>query len=96
MKQLMSVVRGLFSVLTALFLVVPINLSGQGYHIEVTMKGLSKDTLILGEYFTSRMVPKDTIVLDKNGVELGAFIKGKFVEAKRKSLGDFWTNEKEQ
>lgn len=42
-------------------------LNGQGYRIEVDIKGLSADTLILGEYFTSRMVPKDTLVLDKNG-----------------------------
>ncbi len=42
-------------------------LSGQGYRIEVDIKGLSGDTLILGEYFTSRMVPKDTLILQKNG-----------------------------
>jgi len=64
----MIISRGLFSVLAALLLVTPFSLSGQGYRIEVTMEGLSQDTLILGEYFTSRMVPKDTIVLDKKGV----------------------------
>ncbi len=42
-------------------------LNAQGYRIEVDIKGLSGDTLILGEYFTSRMVPKDTLVLQKNG-----------------------------
>ncbi len=43
-------------------------LHGQGYHIEVQLEGLSNtDTLILGEYFTSRMMTKDTIVLDKKG-----------------------------
>jgi len=31
------------------------------------MEGLSNDTVILGEYFTSRMVPKDTILVDRNG-----------------------------
>ncbi len=31
------------------------------------MKGLSGDTLVLGEYFTTRMIPKDTLVLDKKG-----------------------------
>ena len=63
----MIVFRGFFSVLAALFLIVPCTLSGQGYRIEVNMEGLSNDTLILGEYFTSRMVPKDTLVLDKSG-----------------------------
>ena len=42
-------------------------LIAQGYRIDVQFKGLSGDTLILGEYFTTRMIPKDTIVLDKNG-----------------------------
>jgi len=40
----------------------------QGYRIEVEMKGLSSgDMLILGEYFTSRMVPMDTIRVDRSG-----------------------------
>jgi thiol-disulfide isomerase/thioredoxin len=39
----------------------------QGYNIKVFMEGLSGDTLILGEYFTSRMIPKDTVVLDRKG-----------------------------
>ncbi len=39
----------------------------QGHRIDVSIKGLSGDTLILGEYFTSRMIPKDTIVLDDKG-----------------------------
>ena len=47
------------------------SLSAQGYRIEVKFKGLSNDTIILGEYFTSRMIPKDTTVLDQNG--LGVF-----------------------
>jgi len=42
-------------------------MSAQGYRIEVEFKGLSKDTIILGEYFTSRMIPKDTMVLDQMG-----------------------------
>ncbi len=42
-------------------------LLAQGYRIEVEIKGLSSDTVILGEYFTSRMIPKDTIVLDQKG-----------------------------
>lgn len=49
------------------FFFIPVILLGQGYRIEVTMNGLSRDTLILGEYFTSRMVPKDTVVLDLKG-----------------------------
>lgn len=39
----------------------------QGYRIEFEIQGASNDTLILGEYFTSRMIPKDTIVLDPKG-----------------------------
>ena len=45
-------------------------MSAQGYRIEVEFKGLSNDTIILGEYFTSRMIPKDTIVLDQKGTGL--------------------------
>jgi thiol-disulfide isomerase/thioredoxin len=44
------------------------SLFGQGYRIEVEIQGLSNDTLILGEYFTSRMVPKDTILVDAKGM----------------------------
>ena len=51
----------------SLFLLVAMNLYGEGYSIEVTVNGLSDDTLILGEYFTTRMIPKDTIVLDRKG-----------------------------
>ena len=40
----------------------------QGHRIEVEIQGLANDTLILGEYFTSRMVPKDTLLLDHNGM----------------------------
>lgn len=40
---------------------------GQGYRIELSAKGMAHDTVILGEYFTSRMIPKDTVVLDNKG-----------------------------
>ena len=63
----MIIIRRVFYVLISLIYLFPISLSGQGYHIEVTMDGLSKDTLILGEYFTTRMIPKDTLVLDAKG-----------------------------
>ena len=63
----MIVFRRFFTVLAASILIVPSTLSGQGYRIEVRLKGLSNDTLILGEYFTTRMIPKDTLVLDKRG-----------------------------
>jgi len=43
------------------------SLWAQGYRIEVELKGLSNDTIILGEYFTSRMIPMDTTVVDQNG-----------------------------
>lgn len=42
-------------------------LNGQGYRIDVSMAGLSGDTLIMGEYFTNRMVSMDTILLDEKG-----------------------------
>jgi thiol-disulfide isomerase/thioredoxin len=61
-------IRGrFFSILFSLLFLISVPFFGQGYHIDVTMKGLSEDTLILGEYFTSRMVPKDTIILDRKG-----------------------------
>ncbi len=31
------------------------------------MHGLSNDTVVLGEYFTTRMIPKDTLILDAGG-----------------------------
>jgi len=43
------------------------SLGAQGYRIEVEIQGVSNDTLILGEYFTTRMVTKDTIILDREG-----------------------------
>lgn len=43
------------------------SLWAQEYRIEVEIQGVSNDTLILGEYFTSRLVPKDTIVLNQKG-----------------------------
>ena len=55
------------SLFSCFILLFSTGLSGQGYRIEVDIKGLSGDTLILGEYFTSRMVPKDTLILQKNG-----------------------------
>ncbi len=51
----------------SLFLLISNHSIGQGYRIEVDIRGLSGDTLILGEYFTSRMIPKDTVVLDQKG-----------------------------
>lgn len=63
----MKVMKGLFAVLTGLLFSGFTWLSGQGYRIEITLDGLSNDTLILGEYFTSRMIPVDTLVLDRNG-----------------------------
>jgi len=56
-----------FSSILILNLLFYNGLMGQGYRIEVDMEGLSGDTLILGEYFTSRMVPKDTLILQEDG-----------------------------
>lgn len=63
----MSFLKGLISILAGFMLLFPSSLSGQGYRIEIQLKGLSGDTVILGEYFTTRMVPKDTIVVDQKG-----------------------------
>ncbi len=59
--------QGVFHRTIGLLLFAVATLSAQEYHIEVDMKGLSGDTLILGEYFTSRMIPLDTILLDREG-----------------------------
>ncbi|MEZ5071477.1 MAG: thioredoxin-like domain-containing protein [Bacteroidales bacterium] len=56
-----------YMLLPLLVMLLPAHLLAQGYRIEVTLKGLSSDTLILGEYFTTRMVPKDTVVTDAKG-----------------------------
>ena len=63
--RLMTFLKGIFSLLSVILF--SSSMSAQGYRIEVELRGLSNDTIILGEYFTSRMIPKDTIVLDKNG-----------------------------
>jgi thiol-disulfide isomerase/thioredoxin len=58
--------KGKLSLLSVLLFWTSI-LWAQGYRIDVEIKGVSKDTLILGEYFTTRMVPKDTLLLDQAG-----------------------------
>jgi len=63
----MSFLKGLLSILAGFMLLFPSSLSGQGYRIEIQLQGLSGDTVILGEYFTTRMVPKDTVVVDEKG-----------------------------
>jgi len=63
----MSFLKGLLSILAGFMFLFPSSLSGQGYRIEIQLKGLSGDTVILGEYFTTRMVPKDTVVVDAKG-----------------------------
>ena len=63
----MSIFKGLLTILTGIILLLPGSVCGQGYQIEVQLKGLSGDTLILGEYITTRMAPKDTIILDQEG-----------------------------
>lgn len=62
----MTFLKRFLSILSCLLLTAS-TLSAQGYRIEVELKGLSNDTIILGEYFTSRMIPKDTTVLDQKG-----------------------------
>ena len=66
MMHLMTFSKGFISFLSAV-LFSSSALLAQGYQIEVELKGLSKDTVILGEYFTTRMIPKDTVVLDQKG-----------------------------
>ncbi|MEN8201537.1 MAG: thioredoxin-like domain-containing protein [Bacteroidota bacterium] len=63
----MSFYKGLRSILAGFIFLLPSSLSAQGYRIEIQVQGLAGDTVILGEYFTSRMVPKDTIVVDQKG-----------------------------
>ena len=66
-KRCMKVLKGYIPLLAGILLAGCTVLSGQGPRIEIEVKGLSGDTLILGEYFTSRMIPLDTLVLDRNG-----------------------------
>jgi len=62
---LMTRVKGL---LLSLFICIsPLAGYAQGYAIEVNARQLAGKEVILGEYFTSRMIPKDTVVLDKAG-----------------------------
>lgn len=61
----MTVSKG-FLPLLSMFLLSS-SIFAQAYRIEVEFRGLSHDTIVLGEYFTSRMIPKDTAVLDRNG-----------------------------
>ena len=63
----MNYVKRFFAAITCSLLLFPGSIHGQGYRIEIKLKGLSNDTIILGEYFTSRMIPKDTLVLDSRG-----------------------------
>lgn len=63
----MKCARQVLIISSLLLLFSQATVTGQGYRIEVNMKGLSGDTLILGEYFTSRMTPRDTIILDSKG-----------------------------
>ena len=67
--RLMSVQKGILSLLSVFLLSSAMH--AQGYRIEVEFKGLSNDTIILGEYFTTRMIPRDTAILDPQG--RGAF-----------------------
>ena len=66
MQRLMILSKGKLFLLSGLILWAS-SLWAQGYRIEVEIQGVSGDTLILGEHFTSRMVPKDTLVLDQGG-----------------------------
>jgi len=59
--------RGFIPLAILLLLSISSLVSAQGYRIEIGLNGLANDTLIIGEYFTTRMVPKDTIVLDRKG-----------------------------
>jgi thiol-disulfide isomerase/thioredoxin len=63
----MKVVKGFLPLAAGFFMSCFPLLYGQGHRIEITVEGLSNDTLILGEYFTTRMIPVDTLVLDRHG-----------------------------
>ena len=62
----MKVLKGKLTLLSVLLFWTSL-LWAQGYRIDVEIKGIPNGTIILGEYFTSRMVPKDTLVLDQGG-----------------------------
>ncbi|MFW6218937.1 MAG: thioredoxin-like domain-containing protein [Bacteroidota bacterium] len=50
-----------------LLFVFPFTLFSQGYKIDVQINGLKDTTLILGHYFTSNLIPDDTVFLDQKG-----------------------------
>ena len=70
----MSFRGAIFSFFSLFFLLLSGTVQAEGYRIEVEIDGLSGDTIILGEYFTTRMVPKDTLVLDKKGKKLYSIV----------------------
>lgn len=63
----MSGIIRTFFLLPILLLILFNPARAQGYRIGLELEGLSGDTVILGEYFTSRMTPKDTIVVGPGG-----------------------------
>ena len=52
-------------------LIATVNLSAQAYKIEINAPDFAGKQIIIAEYFTSRMVPKDT--LDLNLLGTGIF-----------------------
>ncbi|MBR6277411.1 MAG: DUF5106 domain-containing protein [Bacteroidales bacterium] len=58
--------KRIFTFLTALILSANMA-NAQGYEIEVKIKSVPNDTLILGHHFNERLIPDDTIKLDGTG-----------------------------
>ena len=44
-----------------------LNIHGQGYNIQLKIKNLPNSAVILGHYFSDRMIPDDTAYLDASG-----------------------------
>lgn len=53
--------------MVCMFLLYSLQAQEKGYQIDLTVKGLSGQNLILGHYFGKSMYPDDTLTLDKAG-----------------------------
>ncbi len=57
-----------------LFVFGMLSAGAQGYNIEVKIKGFAHKNVILGHYFSNRMLPDDTVMLNNAGI---GHLKGK-------------------
>ncbi|HKK61339.1 MAG TPA: DUF5106 domain-containing protein, partial [Bacteroidales bacterium] len=62
------IIKNAFRLLvTSALLLVASMTQAQGYRITLNSPDFANQQVILAEYFTSRMIPKDTVLLDQNG-----------------------------